>query len=676
MDIPATPAAPTGPLTELLDGRWAHVRRAARERMSELPSPATYDLTTEQHRALVFDELRALAEAGYPRAGFPKQYGGDGDTGGSLTSFEMLGFGDLSVMVKAGVQWGLFGGAVEALGTERHHDAHLRAIMELDLPGCFAMTETGHGSDVQHLRTTAAYDPATREFDLHTPHEAARKDYIGNAARDGRMAVVFAQLVAGGAGRGVHALLVRIRDDEGNPVPGVRIEDCGRKAGLNGVDNGRIWFDHLRVPRESLLNRYGDVAEDGTYSSPVEGDGRRFFTMLGTLIRGRISVAGAAGSATKSALTIAVRYGLARRQFEQPGSESDEVVVLDYLAHQRKLLPALATTYALHFAQEELVTTLHELSERDHAAVEYTDGEQGTEEHDRRQRELESRAAGLKAATTWHATRTIQTCREACGGAGYLAENRLPQLKADTDVFTTFEGDNTVLFQLVAKGLLTGYRQHVGELGSVGMARFVADRFVETVIERTAARSVIERLVNAVTPNDEETDLLDRGWHVKVFEDREKHVLDTLARRLRRAGDADANPFEVFNDAQDHVLRAARVHVDRIVLEAFVAAIDRCTDEATTALLNRLCDLHVLSNIEADLDWFLGHGRFTTARAKAVTGAVNDLCAHLRPHAATLVDAFAIPESLVAAPIATGAEARRQATQREHDVAEAAGTTR
>ncbi|WP_424185596.1 acyl-CoA dehydrogenase [Actinokineospora sp. G85] len=670
MDIPATPAAAVEALTELLDGRWGHVRRQARQRMSELPSPATYDLSTEEHRAQVFGELKLLAKAGYPRVGFPKRYGGDGDTGGSLTSFEMLGFGDLSVMVKAGVQWGLFGGAVEALGTERHHDAHLRAIMELDLPGCFAMTETGHGSDVQSLRTTATYDQATGQFELHTPHEGARKDYIGNAARDGRMAVVFAQLVVGGESRGVHALLVRVRDDEGNPVPGVRIEDCGRKAGLNGVDNGRIWFDHLRVPRESLLNRYGDVAEDGTYTSPIDGDGRRFFTMLGTLIRGRISVAGAAGSATKSALTIAVRYGLVRRQFAAPGHDQ-EVVVLDYLAHQRKLLPALATTYALHFAQEELVTTLHELSEANDAAVEYTDGEQNTEAHERRQRELESRAAGLKAATTWHATRTIQACREACGGAGYLAENRLPQLKADTDVFTTFEGDNTVLLQLVAKGLLTGYRQHVGELGSVGMARFVADQVVETVIERTAARSLIDKLVNAVTPNDDETDLLDRGWHLKLFEDREKHVLDTAVRRLRKAGDAGADPFQVFNNAQDHVLRAARVHVERIVLEAFVAAIDRCPDEAVAALLTRVCDLHVLSQIEADLDWFLGHGRMTATRAKAVTGAVNDLCQHLRPHVADLVDAFAIPDSLVAAPIAVGAEADRQAAQQAHDAARA-----
>ncbi|MBC6447683.1 acyl-CoA dehydrogenase family protein [Actinokineospora xionganensis] len=653
MDIPATAPVDPSALTDLLDGRWAHVRRDARVRMSELPAPPV-DIPTEEHRAQVLDSLRALVASGYPRAGFPKEYGGEADTGAALTAFEMLGFGDLSVMVKAGVQWGLFGGAVEALGTDTHHERYLRAIMELDLPGCFAMTETGHGSDVQHLRTTATYDPATGEFVVHTPHEGARKEYIGNAARDGRMAVVFAQLVTGGETHGVHALLVPIRTDTGEPAPGVRIEDCGRKAGLNGVDNGRLWFDNVRVPRAALLNRYGDVAADGTYSSPIDGDSKRFFTMLGTLIRGRISVAGAAGSATKTALKIAVRYAQVRRQFDNPET-GEEVVLLDYLAHQRKLLPALATTYGLHFAQEELVTTLHE---------------RRTDADDRAQRELESRAAGIKAIATWHATRTVQTCREACGGAGYLAENRLPGIKADTDVFTTFEGDNTVLLQLVAKGLLTGYQQHLHELGSTGMARFITDQVVGTVIERTAARGLIERLINAVTPQDEETDLLERGWHLKLFEDREKHVLDTLARRLRRAGEEDADSFAIFNRAQDHVLRAARVHIDRVVLEAFVAAIDRSTDEAVTELLERLCDLHVLSNIEADLDWFLGHGRLTTARAKAVTSAVNELCAHLRPHADTLVEAFAIPDSMVGAPIALGAERDRQDAQRSYEARE------
>ncbi|GAB3286734.1 acyl-CoA dehydrogenase family protein [Parasphingorhabdus pacifica] len=635
-------------LAKVLDGRWADVRAQVRRALQDTDLPPGDHLDTERHRAQTFEQLQLLTKSGIPELGFPAAQGGQGDTGGSVVSLEMLA-GNLSLMVKSGVQWGLFGGAVQALGTESHHERYLRRIMDLELPGCFAMTETGHGSDVQRLRTTAAYDPDTGEFVLHTPHESARKEYIGNAARDGRMAVVFAQLITRGERHGVHAFMTPIRDADGNTCPGVHIEDCGRKAGLNGVDNGRITFDQVRIPRENLLNRYGDVDADGTYHSSIESENKRFFTMLGTLIRGRVSVGGTAGSTTKLALEIALRYGDVRRQFERPGTP-DETVVLDYLGHQRKLLPALAKTFALHFAQEELVSTLH-------------DGP----EDERAQRELESRAAGLKAMTTWHATETIQACREACGGAGYLSENQLPQLKADTDVFTTFEGDNTVLLQLVAKGLLTNYKDQFDELGTVGLARFVADQFVGTVIERTAARSLVQRLVDAAPGRDEEDEVFDRGWQVRMFDEREKHVLDGVARRLRRATGKDADPFEVFNSAQDHVLRAARVHVDRVVLEAFVAAIERCPDQETAAVLNRLCDLFVLANIEEDRGWFLEHERLTPRRSKAVTEAVNALCQGLRPHAVSLVEAFGLPRQWLTAPIATGAESARQEVQREHD---------
>lgn len=38
-------------------------------------------------------------------------------------------------------------------------------------------------------------------------------------------------------------------------MPGVRVEDMGHKIGLNGVDNAKLLFDNVRVPRENLLNR-------------------------------------------------------------------------------------------------------------------------------------------------------------------------------------------------------------------------------------------------------------------------------------------------------------------------------------------------------------------------------------------------------------------------------------
>jgi acyl-CoA oxidase len=633
----------------LLDGEHRRVRehvRAVISRPEFVKGPTAPP--TDEYREQVLDWARTLTKTGGPSLLFPREFGGFGLVGAAIASFETLAHSDLSLLVKCGVQFGLFGGAVHHLGTRKHHERYLERIATLELPGCFAMSETGHGSNVQKVGTTATYDAATQEFVVHTPTDEDRKDYIGNAAEHGRLAAVFAQLIVGGEPRGVHALLVPIREEDGTVCEGVTIEDCGEKLGLNGVDNGRIAFEQVRVPRDALLDRYAEVSTEGVYTSPIENENRRFFTMLGTLIQGRISVGGAAISATKSALTIAVRHGLRRRQFGPPDSD-EEVPLLDYRAHQRRLLPALATTYALHFAQESVV------GELDRIFVE--------EGHEQDRRQLETRAAGLKALATWHATETIQTCRECCGGAGYLSENRLAELRADTDVFTTFEGDNTILLQLVAKSLLTGYRDEFGDLNPLETAGFVAGQVWETVVERSGGRELIQRLTDDLVPGRErEEDLLDREYHLGLFRWREDHVLAGVARRLRRGIEGGGDAFEVFNDAQDHVLATARAHTEREVLESFVDAIEDCEDDRLRPVLERLCDLHALATIERERAWFQEHGRISSTRAKAVTRTVNALSAEVRPQAGGLVDAFGIPDEVLAAPIGLpGGEASRSA---------------
>ena len=625
-----------GGLREFLDGRWGRIREEVRAQIQETPLlRPVHGLPTEEYRARVLEQARLVSQTRSAWLFFPREFGGEEDMGGALSAFETIALVDLSLLVKVGVQYGLFGGVIRRLGTEQHRKRYLRAAMTMDLPGCFAMTETGHGSDVQSIRTTATYEPARQEFIIDTPDDNARKDYIGNAARDGRMAAVFAQLLTGGQGRGVHVFLVPIRDERGRACPGVRIEDCGEKGGLNGVDNGRLWFDQVRVPREALLDRFGAVAPDGSYTSPIANETRRFFTMLGTLVSGRVSVAGAGLSAAKLALAIAVRYGLTRRQFRAPGSDR-EVILLDYLQHQRRLLPALATTYALHFAQEALVTALHDAGDGDSA-------------DEAEQRRLETLAAGLKAVSTWHTTQTIQTCREACGGAGYLSVNRLTELKADTDVFTTFEGDNTVLLQLVARGLLTNFRDEFGSMDTVGTVRYVADQVVGAVLERTAARSLAQWIADAIPRGDEDPNLLDRRYHEYLFAWREKHVLEAAARRMKKLMSADGDAFTAFNAVQDHLLLAARAHVDRVVLEHFDAAVDRCEDRDVKGLLDKVYDLYVLSLLERERAWFMEHGQLSGARAKAIITNVNRLCRELRPQARLLVDAFGIPEELLPA---------------------------
>jgi acyl-CoA oxidase len=639
---PAPPAPPAdlARLRALLDGEHAEIRDLCRAWLSLPENAPRPDLPLEEHRAQVLAWARELAEAGETARGFPEEFGGRGQVGGAVAGFETLAFGDLSLLVKCGVQFGLFGGAVLHLGTRRHHEAYLKDITSLRLPGCFAMTETGHGSNVQALETTATYDDATGEFVVHTPHDGARKDYIGNAARDGRMAAVFAQLVVGGESRGVHALLVPLRDEDGAPLPGIRIEDCGAKLGLDGVDNGRIWFDQVRVPRDNLLDRYASVDEHGTYTSPIESSTKRFFTMLGTLIQGRVSVCGASISAAKVALAIAVRHAESRRQFGPPGEP--EVVLMDYRTHQRRLLIPLAKTYALHFAQEELVARLHRVFTAD-------------DDLERERRELETLAAGLKAVATWHATATIQECREACGGMGYLKGHRFAALKADTDVFTTFEGDNTVLLQLAAKNLLTDFRDQLGELDPLGAASFYARQGYEVVAERSAMREVLTRLADDLLPGrDDQQDLGTREVQLELLRWRADHIKSGVARRLKGGIDAGRDPLAVLIDCQDHLIAAARAYVERVVLEQCAAAVRRCSDPGSRWLLDRVCDLYALSAIEADRAWFQEHGRLSSTRSKAVIKAVNQLCAVLRPHAQELVDAFGVPETALgdAEPVA------------------------
>ncbi len=205
-----------------------------------------------------------------------------------------------------------------------------------------------------------------------------------------------------------------IRDEEGNSLPGVTLGDHGHKGGLVGVDNGTLRFDNVRVPRVNLLNRFADVDEKGKYTSPIENPNARFFTMLGTLIRGRMGVAGAAGAATEASLDIALRYANRRRQFE--GATGSEKRLIDHRQHRRRLLIPLARTYALHLLHNQILERYQEMNDQQ---------ESGTwsvttpdEEQKFASREMESLAGAIKAAQTQHAIRTIQECREACGGAG------------------------------------------------------------------------------------------------------------------------------------------------------------------------------------------------------------------------------------------------------------------
>ena len=640
-------------LERQLLGTWADVRRAGREFAANPDLHRVDGASYHEQRARVHEQLKLLVENGQVHRAFPKSLGGLEDHGGNIAGFEELTTADPSLQIKAGVQWGLFGAAVMHLGTERHHLKFLPDIMSLKVPGAFAMTEIGHGSDVASIATTATYDPHTGEFDISTPFRAAWKEFNGNAAVDGKAAVVFAQLITAGVNHGVHALYVPLRDEAGDLLPGISAEDDGLKGGLNGIDNGRLAFDHVRVPRENLLNRYGDVAEDGTYSSPIASPGRRFFTMLGTLVQGRVSLDGAATIGAEMGLAIAITYGSQRRQFNA-ASDTEEEVILDYQRHQRRLIPRLATTYAQIFAHDTLLKK-------------FDDVFSGRADTDDDRQDLETLAAALKPLSTWHALDTLQEAREACGGAGFMAENRIVGLRADLDVYVTFEGDNNVLLQLVAKRLLTDYSRKFAKADAGVMARYVVTQAADRAYHGSGLRSLAQTVADFGSTARSVGQLRDANVQRELLTDRVETMIAEVATKLRHANKLPKKESaDLFNSQQNELIEAARAHAELLQWEAFTDALAHIEDPGNKQVLTWLHDLFALSLVEKHLAWYLIHGRLSPQRAQAVTAYIDRLIARLRPHAVDLVDAFGYGQEHLRSTIATGIEATRQNEAREY----------
>jgi acyl-CoA oxidase len=607
-------------LTEILDGEQASIIKRVKTVISKPEFAYETSTDTTVYRAKVYEWCKILAKENLGNMAYPKQYGGGENIADYFAIMETLSYHDLSLVIKFGVQFGLWGMSVQSLGTEKHYSKYLKDIGSLKLPGCFAMTETHHGSNVKGLETTATYNHNNQTFTIHTPNATAQKEYIGNAAVHGQMATVFAKLIINDVDYGVNAFIVPLRDTAGNTINGVTIGDCGHKMGLNGVDNGTISFDNVVIPKENMLDRFASVNEKGEFESPIPSDNRRFFTMLGTLVGGRIGIPRSALAAAKSGLAITIRYSDQRRQFGPEGGS--EVPILNYRMHQRRLIPQLAKTYAVHFALQYLTNRFLNKKESE-------------------MQEIEALAAGMKSYSTWSTRDILQECREACGGKGYLTENRIDALKNDTEIYTTFEGDNTVLMQLVAKNRLSEFRKSFGEMGAMGIINYVYEN----------AKTVISEKNPIATRKTDDVHLLDNEFHLLAFQHREKTTLASAAKRIKKLIDSGLEPYDAFNVVQHQMIDLAQAYLERIVLEQFQRAIESVKDVNVKEILSKLCHLYALAQIEKNKGWYLEDGYMEAVKTKAIRKMVNQLCWDIRPDAVSLVNAFDIPESCLAAPI-------------------------
>ncbi|MED6138994.1 acyl-coenzyme A oxidase, variant 2 [Stylosanthes scabra] len=507
------------------------------------------------------------------------------------------------------LHWGMFVPAIKGSGTDEQQQKWLPLAYKMQIIGCYAQTELGHGSNVQGLETTATFDPATNEFVIHSPTLTSSKWWPGGLGKISTHAVVYARLITNGQEHGVHGFIVQLRSlDDHSPLPGVTVGDIGMKFGsgaYNSMDNGVLRFDNVRIPRNQMLMRFSQVTREGKFvhsSVPRQ-------LVYGTMVYVRKTIVSDASTALSRAVCIATRYSAVRRQF---GSQNGgiETQVIDYKTQQARLFPLLASAYAFRFVGEWLNWLYTDVTQR----LQANDYSTLAEAH--------ACTAGLKSLTTSVTADGIEECRKLCGGHGYLNSSGLPELFAVYVPACTYEGDNYVLLLQVARHLM----KTVSQLGS-GNKPSGTTAYLGQVKQLLQYRSDVQKAEDWLEPNAV----------LKAFEARAAWLSVACAENLSKF----TNPEEGFQALSADLAEVAVAHCQLIVVSKFLEKLQQdIPGKGVKQQLQVLCGVYALFLLHKHLGDFLSAGCITPKQGSLANEQLRSLYSQVRPNAIALVDAF------------------------------------